>query len=32
MRFTGVFKYESLIKLNYRQYKEENRSLNYQNI
>jgi len=31
MQFTGVFKYESLIKLNYSQYDGENQSFNYQN-
>lgn len=32
MQFTGVFRCESLIMLNYRQYDRENQSLNYQNI
>lgn len=32
MQFIGVFKYESLIKLNYRKYDGENKSLKYRNI
>lgn len=32
MQFTGVFKCESLIMLNYRQCDRENQSLNDQNI
>lgn len=31
MQLTGVLKYESLIKLNYRLYDRENQSFNFQN-